>query len=183
MTRRISPGEYDVIASVIYRVDEVARQMEAKWGMGRLPALVPIDLAVRFRSQARKFNQATQDYDCHEIRKHGEAMERAWNALDVAAASAGGQPLPHDVWEARGPDGSVVLIARTVDEARKAAFDRKCTTWSLDEVAKAMAAFPELVKAKQAFPGAEVVSFRRDPYDPTDPLDDPLDDLFRNEAA
>lgn len=183
MTRRISPGEYDVIASVIYRVDEIARQMEAKWGIGRLPALVPIDLATRFRSQARKFNQATQDYVCHEIRKHGEAMERAWAALDAAATSAGAQPLPHDVLEARGPDGSVVLIARTADEARKAAFDRKCTAWSLDEIARAMNTFPELVKVKTVFPGAEVVSMRRDPFDPTDPLDDPLDDLFRSEAA
>lgn len=183
MTRRISPGEYDVIASVIYRVDEIARQMETKWGMGRLPALVPIDLATRFRAQARKFNQATQDYDCHEIRKHGEAMERAWAALDATATSAGAEPLPHDVWEARGPDGSVVLIARTADEARKAMFDRKCSAWSLDEIAKAMAAFPELMKLKTVFPGAEVTSFRRDPYDPTDPLDDPLDDLFRSEAA
>jgi len=33
------------------------------------------------------------------------------------------------------------------------------------------------------FHGAEVVSFRRDPFDPTDPLDDTLDDLFRSEAA
>jgi hypothetical protein len=183
MTRRISPGEYDVIASVIYRVDEIARQMEAKWGMGRLPALVPIDLATRFRAQARKFNQATQAYECYEIQKHGEAMERAWKALDAAATSAGAEPLPNTVWEARGPDGSVVLIGKTADEARTAAFGRKHTAWSLDEIAKAMTAFPELLKAKHAFPGAEVMSFRRDPYDPTDPLDDPLDDIFRSEAA
>jgi hypothetical protein len=143
-------------------LDEITRAMERKWGIDRLPRLVDPALAVRFRAQADKLNEAIASSRPDAIKAQAEAMARAWSALDKAATAAGARPLDGEVWETRLPSsGAVVAIVRTAEEAHAIARDRDGAVFTLEEVAHALDAFGEQVRAvKRAFPGAEVTGVR-----------------------
>lgn len=144
------------------RLDAVAVAMERKWGVDRLPKLVPAELAARFRSQGERLDEAIRSNRHEAVAVQAEAMLRAWSALDAAATNAGWQPLSPNVWEAVLPStGEVIAIVRDADESGLIAKDRGGAVWTLDEVAIAIEAFGEGVRAtKRAFPGAEVTAVR-----------------------
>lgn len=151
----------DDIASAIAGVDAVAVEMENKWGVGRLELLVDDELRVKFRKQARKLNDAINAFDAERVRRHAEAMKKAWLALDLAATAAGALALDPEIWEIGLTDGRVVALTRTTAEATAATRQGRHTdVWSLDEIANVIEAFPSIVKAKQTFPGAIVKSVR-----------------------
>lgn len=143
-------------------LDEVALAMERKWGIDRLLRLVDPALAVRFRAQKERLDEALASGRADAIKAQAEAMARAWSALDQAATAAGAQPLKAEVWETRLPSsGTVVAIVRTAEEAYAIARERDGAVFTLDEVAHALDAFGEQVRAiKRAFPGAEVTAVR-----------------------
>jgi len=148
--------------AAVERLDEVAHAMELKWGTGRLPRLVDPALAARFEAQRVKLNEALRSDRSDAIATQAAAMERAWKALDAAALAAGAKPLSPTVWEAALPStGEIVAIVRTAEEASAIARDRKGAVYTLAEVAVALDAFGEQVRAtKAAFPGAEVTAVR-----------------------
>jgi len=143
-------------------LDEIAITMERKWGIDRLPRLVDPALAVRFRAQADKLNEALASGRPDAIKAQAEAMARAWSALDKAANASGAEPLAAHVWETMLPTtGEVIAIVRTQEEASAIARERKGAVWTLEEVARAIEAFGEQVRAvKRAFPGEEVTGVR-----------------------
>jgi hypothetical protein len=148
------------IDTVIKAVDRRARELEELWGLGRLPSLVPHELAERFRLQQRKFSTAVWEYKIEEVRKHGDAMLRAYAKLEEVAAAAGAQPAPAEQWEFETDDGLVVLVRDMADTGRAQLHGRKAQVWSLDEIISIVRAHPVLVAAKQCFPGATVESVR-----------------------
>jgi hypothetical protein len=142
-------------------LDEIAITMERKWGIDRLPKLVDPALAVRFRAQADKLNEALASGRADAIKVQAEAMTRAWSALDKAATATGAQPLKAEIWETRLPSGAVVAIVRTAEEAHAIARDRNGAVWTLAEVALAIDAFGEKVReVKRTFPGATIAAVR-----------------------
>lgn len=143
-------------------LDEIALAMERKWGIDRLPRLVAPDLAMRFHAQQDRLNEALGSNRFDAIRVQAEAMARAWSALDQAASAAGANPLAPEVWETVLPEtGEVIAIVRTQEEASAIARERKGAVWTLGEVARAVEAFGDQVRAvKRAFPGAEVTAVR-----------------------
>lgn len=143
-------------------LDEVAVAMERKWGVGRLPKLVGPELAAKFLAQADKLNAALAVKLTDAIVAHAGAMERAWKALDKAAIAAGAQPMAPVIWQAVIPStGEVVAIVRTGDEAAAIAAERWGTVWTLAEVALALDAFGDDVRAvKTRFPHAAVTAVR-----------------------
>ena len=148
----------DLTQASLDRLDAVASAMERKWGIDRLPKLVDAPLAVRFRSQAERLDKALRSTPQDAISAQAEAMLRAWNTLDAAAVKAGWKPLAPTIWEAVLPEtGEIIAIVRDADEALAA--DRKGAVWTLAEVAIAIEAFGDTVRAtKAAFPGAEVTA-------------------------
>ena len=65
-------------------------------------------------------------------------------------------------------DGKVVALVRDPADARHVvASGRKVEVWTLEEVGNLITGFPTLVRAKEIFPGAEVVRVRaiRDPLE------------------
>lgn len=174
MSKAIPWQVYDAITSVTVGVDEVARQMEERWGVGRLPLLVDDLLREKFNRQLRRFDEAIQSNDLERIRQTGAATKRAWLALGQAATEAGQQQLQPDVWEVRLEDGRVVALCRTNAEAHaEVRSGRHVEVWTIDEIARIMFAFPGLGTAKQTFPGATVESVRsRQAALPVDALDD-----------
>ena len=70
-----------------------------------------------------------------------EAMRRAWAALEAGATEAGHAPLAPEVWETRMPDGTVLAVVRTQQEAHALARDsHERKVWTLDEVGRVVCA-------------------------------------------
>ena len=152
----------DLAKASLDRLDAVASAMERKWGIDRLPKLVDTPLAVRFRSQAERLDEAIRSDVSAAVSAQAEAMLRAWNALDAAAITGGWKPLAPTVWETVLPEtGEVIAIVRDADEAFALARERKGACWTLAEVAIAIEAFDDKMRAtKEAFPGAKVTAVR-----------------------
>lgn len=175
-SRRLTRGEYDAISEIIDAVDRKARELEFKWGIGRLPNIVPLEWSQRFHSQRRKFSEALIDWNVAEATKHGQAMERAYAKLDELASASGASHGPAEQWEFM-LDGQLVILVQ--DRARMGQADRQgraAQVWSLDEIASVIRNHPILAAAKEAFQGAEVVSIRP-PAAVRQQLDDDLEGL------
>ena len=150
-------------------VDHVAREMENRWGVGRLPLLVDGELRARFERQGLRFNTALEQAWQSEfltrdildgVAKAAGGMERAWKALDAAAKATGAKPIDPDVWEAVLSDGSIVAVVRTNAEAGAVLREgRQLSVWTMEEVARAIELMPEMLFAndvKKAYPGERV---------------------------
>ena len=103
---------------IIKCVDQRGREMDERWGIGRLPMLVPIEWAERFHAQHKLFNAAVWEFHLPLVRQHGEAMLRAYDKLDELARDAKSEPLPVDQWEFETPDGLVILVRDLRDTGR-----------------------------------------------------------------
>ena len=154
------------IKSVIDGVDHVAVEMENKWGVGRLRLLVEDDMRERFDRQAVLFNEAVFTNDANAVRRHGEGMRKAWQALDKYASDCRFCRIDPTIWEVNGPDG-VIAVVRTNPEAYCVVREgRAVEVWTLDEVARVITAHRKTIgEAKRVFPGAEVIDARVRPAD------------------
>jgi hypothetical protein len=153
-----------VIKAILDGVDAIARQMERKWGVGRLRLLVDDVLRIKFDAQQAKLDAAIATDQETYIRAQAEGMRRAWLALDRAATDAGAEPLAPEVWECVLPStGEVVSIVRTEAEAHHVA--RESEVWTLAEIAVLIERLGNQVRqVKRTFPGSAVVEVRdRDP--------------------
>lgn len=150
----------DAIDFVVQAVDQKGREMDRRWGLGRLTALVPLEWTERFRAQKLKFSTAVWERDPDQTRKHGEAMLRAYAKLDELAVAAGASTAPPEQWEIETPQGLVIVVRELADVSRVDIGGRQAQVWSLEEVSNVIFAHPLLVAAKNAFPGAEVESVR-----------------------
>jgi hypothetical protein len=153
-----------VINAIIDGVDAIARQMERKWGIGRLRLLVDEALRIKFDAQKSKFDAAVAAGQEIYIRAQAEGMRRAWLALDRAATDDGAQVLAPEVWECALPaSGEVVSIVRTEVEAHHVARDGE--VWTLAEIGVLIERLGDDVRqVKRRFPGSVVVDVRdRDP--------------------
>lgn len=156
------------LAAHIMGVDEVARRYETEWGVGRLPMLVDDEMRAKFMRQGARFRDAFEAAYASKVltrdqldaaAKAAGGMQRAWVALDAAAKAAGHKPVDPDIWEAVLEDGSIACIVRTNADASKVLRDgRALNVWTLDEVARAIDALPDIVRAaKETWPGTKVV--------------------------
>jgi hypothetical protein len=146
----------DQVAITVRAVDERGKEIERKWGIGRLASLVPLDVADRYRAQQRKFNAAVWEYEPEQVRKHGEAMLRAYDKLDELATAAGHRHGPVEQWEFQANGQLVVLVQDIASTSRVDLQGREARVWSLEEIANVIERHPILIAAKDAFPGATV---------------------------
>jgi len=177
--KQTNPHVYDAISSIVDGADEAARQREAKWGVGRLELLVNDELRTKFRRQVRRFNEAITDGDVERVRQSGAAMRRGWEALDHAATKMGAKPIDPEIWEINLSDGRVVALCKTLPDAfATVRSGRYVDVWTVEEIARLIEKFPEIVLAKETFPGVLVQSVRA--KQPAEPLDD--EDFDRHEV-
>ena len=163
-----SQGTYISGSAAIEETDIVAREMERKWGVGRLRLLVGEELRDKFDRQRYLFNQAIYHGDLEAVRREARRMASAWKALDRAAEAVGRLALPVDVWEAPLPSGRVLALCRTDLDARVLAATRDgrdTVVWSLEEVVRVIGSTDELMKlaavVKAQFAGAAVEAVRQ----------------------
>jgi hypothetical protein len=82
------------IMNALAPLDRLAREMERKWGCGRLPSLVEPELAARFGRAQDKLNEAIRLNDATDIARRVGVVMRGWEALDAAAMEIGAERLP-----------------------------------------------------------------------------------------
>lgn len=170
MIQQPPPTKHMVIGSmvdIIRTVDEHARELNRRWGFNRLPHIVPIEWTERFVTQKRKWELAcfecagspTPD-DLARVRKHGEAMLRAFDKLEEVALATGRSPTPPGSWEFELPNGTSVALVRERAELGQVERPSGGQVWCLEEIAEIVTRFPELLAAKDHFPDAEIIQLR-----------------------
>jgi hypothetical protein len=182
------PTRHALLASasdLIRTVDEHARVMNIKWGTNRLPHLVPLEWLDRFRAQKRKWELACfectgspKPEDEATIRKHAEAMLRAYDKLDQIATEEGHTLRPAGQWEFELADGTPIILVQTRAEMAQVtqSSGRNAAVWALEEIAAIIERFPAVCLVKDAFPAAEVIQLRTSKI-VVDGLNDSIADL------
>lgn len=157
-------------------LDEVAAAMERRWGIGRLPTLVPNDLAEAYWRQKDKLDRAITEEatggSIANVEYEAQRMVNAWRALGAAAEAAGASPADRRTMEALMPDGRLAVVCADPDSARQAAGDnRLAAVWTVEEFARVVYQFELVNEAKRIWPGATVEKARVDPEIPKPPVD------------
>ncbi len=160
----MAPSDY-AIRAIIDGLDQVAIEMERKWGVGRLRLLVGDLLRAKFDAQKDKLDAAIASNRETYIRVHAEGMKRAWRALDRAATEDGHQLLSPDVWEVVLPStGEVIALVRTEAEAHHVC--REALVFTLEEIGRLIEGLGDgVLEAKRVFPGAAVTRIGKPPID------------------
>jgi hypothetical protein len=161
-------------SAVLGPLDQVAKAMERKWGVGRLQTLVPEEWALKFHSACDKLNEAIDSSDMGRIKERAEIMRRGWTKLDELATAAGHEPwVAPDVWEVQSENGTIYAIVRGDVDRRNGACRQGVAVYTLAEVAKILQAWDEdgqvsILKAE--FPDATLVKAGvvRNRIDPAD---------------
>ncbi|MBA2707485.1 MAG: hypothetical protein H0U59_06755 [Gemmatimonadaceae bacterium] len=163
--------------AMIDGTDQLAHEMERKWGVDRLRLLVSDELRAAFDRQRLLFNGILAKGDLSDVERESKRMRNAWVALDAEATERGKERLLPTAWEIALPDGTLaVLVPSRADAGAILADGRRKVVYDLNEIANLIAGYPALVKAKQAWPGAQVTRIR--PIsDPVQDWEDSLDDM------
>ena len=150
--------------AALHKYDDEVNRLERKWGVDRLPWLVPVELRDRFYEQLDKLNAAIDATDGveHEV----EVTLRGCAAIERAAIEGGAEPLTGDYIEGRMPDGTVLAITANAYEASKVAHEnREMKVFSVDEVGVVLEKWLNenkvVSEAKSIFPGAVIESITK----------------------
>lgn len=149
-------------------LDRQVREIEGRWGPGRLQTLCDAALASRFAQAREQLDAAITGQpgcppDPDEVVHYAAAMSRGWIALEAAAVAAGHTPEHVGrVWFIAHEGAKFALVQDPTDVATVMMQYPECSVWALPEVARVLASrdLTTVVKAKAAFPGATVTAIR-----------------------
>lgn len=123
-----------VVRHMVARVDETAVEMERKWGRGTLPGLAGEMLASKFDAQMAKFHAAIEAGVSADVERHGEAMIRAWAAVEKEALSRGKKPREVVAFSAELQCGGKLFVVESQEDTAKV-FERGAVVMTVQEVA------------------------------------------------
>ena len=142
------------------QLDNIAAGMERRWGIGRLPGLMPKVWRDRFDTLKAALDAAIAsgaDTDAPAA-----ALIKAWQAMDAKATAQGSFPIPPAL-EVRTRDGRIVAIVAD-DEAGHAASllaqweQREVTVYTAAAMVEAAEGNETLRAIHATFPGARVTT-------------------------
>lgn len=156
---------FETIQTAIAPVDALTAEVEARWGIDVLPALVAPELAAKYGKARGLLNDAIRQRDEKLVLKYCDTVLRGLRALEQSARDAGHSPLPPNIIAARDQSGNgyhIVTEAKQYDRAIKETAD-PVKTVTLDELLCAYVAMRDrtnglIDKVKTAYPGATVKS-------------------------
>lgn len=147
--------------------DEIARKMEMKWGIDRLPKLVGTAMAQKFGITAAKLDRAIDNDDEFAVEKHSASMVKAWAALDREAERQGHKPLDPNPLASWRTDGVAYCLFETWEDAYQFATSPEgegIKTYCLDEAARCVEAFENqyriLAYCKEEIPGSKLAEVK-----------------------
>lgn len=149
-------------------LDEVAREMEAVWGTGRLIPLVDDVLRGKFFKNMAALNKAVEAGKVDEVEKQATSLARGWRAMDAAARGVGHKPKPHAGLEIRLQDGRIVAIVPGDEKVPNYRTDgTEVVTLTEAEISlilsELLSAESALAKILKTFPAAKLSALQRKP--------------------
>lgn len=151
-------------------LDEVAATMERRWGVDRLPRLVPVDLAERYWRQKGKLDQAITEEatggSVANVEHEAGRMRNAWMALDAAAVAAGADHASGQYLTARMSDGRSLVICGDSEGMSQWLHQNRgsaAAVWTMEEVVRVLEGFDLVNRTKHLFEGAVIDAVRVDP--------------------
>ena len=184
-TKLTRPEDIDRLTFALAPIDQAMHASELKWGVSRIERLVSPATLAAYKRGWDAYREAIETGDAETITALAPKMVAALAYMDREATDAGHPTLAAlaCVWEAPLPDGSVMVVVRTLAEAhavtravsgRESGLPpditiairdhihqgRSLVVVSLSEVAHVMAAHGFVVPIKGEFPGAQVVGTR-----------------------
>jgi len=151
----------DICNAAIRSVDKVARDLEMKWGIGKLEELAAPKLAVAFEQARQNFNDAANGDDHNYLVQKADNLIQGWKAVEAYAIKNGNSPDDAEVWYAIAPpDAGGDKFAIVKHAADAAAVDREKypKVYTLDEIARIIKAIETdmISKTKELFPDARI---------------------------
>lgn len=139
--------------------DRLARAMDRKWGVDRLPELVSPETAEKYGSALAKLNAAISSNDPEAVVLRAGVCMRGMAAMDREATAAGQQEATGDFWEYRlgSFHFGILKDAEQWPAAKEARPDLMMFT--MREAALALKSYCEtvpLAEIKKHFPAAQV---------------------------
>lgn len=161
------------VADVVAHHDRVATECEAKWGVGRLQELVPVDLAQKFRAQQERMYAAMNGGTILDQQRAVAAMTRAWQALDKHATEAGCRQVGEKWFECQTAKGLVAVCEDEATAERATRSGRYTVAVPAQTLAAILDDQPKLVDFLKASPPGRVTIRRRTTTgDPGRPFND-----------
>ena len=153
-------------------LDDMARSMDRKWGVDRLPELVDVALAKRYGVAVATLNEAIQARDPERVAERASNCIRGLRKLDETAEELGAAKADPNIieYEHEGFRFGIMLDQRMWPAQPKFDFP----VFTLGEIAGALkrrgADHPLIEEVKTTFPGSEVTTWNREKTDPDMPL-------------
>jgi hypothetical protein len=151
--------------AAVNSVDAVARELEMKWGIGKLEELAPPNLAIKFEQARQNFSEACQLDDSDYLVQKANNLITGWRKLETTAIEAGHKPGSAEVWYGIAPedcDEYNFAIVKWPSDA--AAIDRNKypIVYSLDEVCRIIKSFqqPLVEAAKTTFKDSKIIDIK-----------------------
>lgn len=149
------------IGNALAPFDRAAAEANLRWGVDRLQERVSPETAAKWGSAVGKLNAAIDAGDLETITARVSVCLRGLAAMDAEAIAAGHKPVPANVmvWE---QDGKRIGVVQDMADwpALKSAHP-ELRLYSMREVFLALQHYGQMVvAAKDAFPGAQVVTIR-----------------------
>jgi len=143
-------------------LDNLARQMDARWGVDRLVGLVPPAIAERYGAAIAHLHSVYDAEDPAQTAAAAANCMRGLQAMDAAATAAGHQPADPRVWmiEADGHRYGFVEDAALVAIAERNNPGVKIVTLRQAANSLAITQNAVVVAAVVNFPGATVTAIR-----------------------
>jgi len=153
----------DAIFHSVQTLDRVVVQMDEKWGVDRLPALVSAETAAKFGSAKAKLDAALEDNDDVEVARRCSVLARGYASMDAEAERLGRDPMKPEAWLWRDEDGKPFAFVR--ESAEAIAYGKAnlgVAVFTMGEISRLAAIFQDETgkigtAAKIKFPGAEIV--------------------------
>ena len=174
--RLLSPGSSGEEIQCDYAMapmDRLATDMDRKWGIEQLPALVSPETALKYGKAIAHLNQCIQDADPAKCAAAAQNCIKGLNAMDAEATAAGHQPAAGAIWEHEipGREGAepfrYAILADNAEWQTAKAERPDLTFFTMQEVGIALQmklATPLVMETKKHFPGANVTRIK--PADP-----------------
>lgn len=164
-----------VIDELLKPVTARKSRADQKWGMDRLAELVPTDWAMAFGMAVEMLEQSllAEEPDPKLVAEKADNLIRAYDALDKIADDSGAERPPEMTWhmQVNGRSAILALDRASMHEAMQRRPDALIYTVEEIERLLELRSMDLVNKAKEVFPGAEVIAVK----EPT-PLERELED-------
>ena len=134
-----TPNEVQV-NRIIDKLDQVAIDYEARWGVNRLEGMVSDEMREKWMRQVQKVNQAIEEKNPIDLGQLMEGTIRGWKAMEDNALSNGHRPNDPRYVEYQHPSGTLYKICYTIPDARLLAHQatEDCRIVTIEEMANLM---------------------------------------------